>query len=84
MVGICGERAVLALDFFNARKLLIAMTFARRNRIIGGNWVIVGLVRREIGAVEFVRILDGKRRRKDAVAVGRFLYGSHMQCYRQS
>ena len=88
------------LDFFMrqkrrglcyARKLLIAMTFARRNAllaldnlIIARELVIVGLVRREIGGIWLLGILDGARRRKDFVTVGRLLCGSHMQCYRRS
>jgi hypothetical protein len=40
------------------------------NRIIVSTLVIVGLIRREIGAIGFGRILDGKRRRRDAMAVG--------------
>src|SRR2546427_4062784 len=41
-------------DVVDARKLLIAMTFARR-------------VRREIGAIQLSRILDEKRKRGDFV-----------------
>ncbi|HYT07557.1 MAG TPA: hypothetical protein VEL77_07905 [Rugosimonospora sp.] len=94
-----GQLVGVYVDFFMrqrrpglcyARKLLIAMTFARRdallaldNLIIARELVIVGLVGREFGAIQLSRILDEKRKRRNGVCEW-FLYGSHMQCYRRS
>ena len=46
----------------------------------GGKMVVVVLIRREIGRIDFGGTFDGTGRRKRVVAIGCYLCGSHEQC----